>query len=203
MSLRADRLGGAAHDHELRLVGDRAVVGDAVELVAVGGLADAGHAQLHLVGLLLLDERGAQHLGVEVGEHPAGDVAPVVGVAAEVGHADAGGAQRLELVVAPDRGEPDAVVDLRDLVQRAGAVLGHEQHAAGVGEHHDAAAARDALAGQLRAVAQELVDRGVERHGHGSGPRCPVLGLRRSATTVADHGLDLGSSGGAPRPRRR
>src|SRR6201991_1945967 len=137
LELGADRVGGAAHDHELRLVGDRAVVGDAVELVAVRRLADRGEAELHLVGLLLLDEGGAEHLGVEVGEHPARDVTAVVGVAAGGGPADAGVAQRLELVVAPDGGEPDAVVDLGDLAQGAGpvlagAVLGDEQHAAGV-----------------------------------------------------------------------
>ena len=115
--LGADRIGGAAHHHELGFVGDRAVVGDPVHLVALGCLADSGQAQLDLVGLLLFDERGAQDLRVDVREHTAGDVAPVVGVAADVGDPDAGGAQGLELVVAPDGGEPDPVVDLRHLVQ--------------------------------------------------------------------------------------
>ena len=113
-----------------------------------------------------------EQLGVGVGQPSAGDVAPVVGVAADVGDADARVAQRLELVVAADGREPDPVVDLRDLAQRRRVVLRDEQHAAGEGEHHDAAAARDPLAGQLRPVAQELVDGGVERHRHGAAPGC-------------------------------
>ena len=168
----ADRVGLPAHHHELRLVRDRAVVGDPVELVARGLRPDLGDAQLDLERLLLLDERGPEELGVGVGQPAAGDVAPVVGVAADVREPDTVRAQRLELVVPADRREPDPVVDLRDLAQRRRVVLRDEQHTVGEGEHHDAAATGDPLAGQLRAVAQELVDGGVERHRHGAAPGC-------------------------------
>jgi hypothetical protein len=47
----------------------------------------------------------------------------VVLVAAQVGVADAGQPQVLELVVLADRGEGDPVVDLADLVQRVAGVL--------------------------------------------------------------------------------
>ena len=43
--------------------------------------------------------------------------------------ADAGDPQHLELVVLADAGERDAVVDLADLVQRAGRVLGDDDDA--------------------------------------------------------------------------
>ena len=173
-----DRLGLAAHDDEVGLVDDRAVEGEPVELVVLGAVADLGDAELDLEGLRLLGEDLAEGLGVGVGDDPAGDVAAVVGVAADVGQADAGDAQALELAVAADGGEADAVVELADLVQGGAGVLGDEQDAVGVGEDGDAAAAGDALAGVLRAVAHELLGRGVVRHGHGSALPRPCSGGR-------------------------
>ena len=95
-----DRLGRAAHHDEMRLVGDRPVVGDPVQLRRFGlaVVSDLGHAQLDLVRLGLLGEDGAQRLRVDVGQLPAGDVAAVVGVAAGVGELDAAAAQVVELV---------------------------------------------------------------------------------------------------------
>ena len=95
-----------------------------------------------------------------------GDVLPVVLVSGHVGVADPGLAQVLELVVPADRGERDPVVDLADLVQRAGRVRRNEQDAALVLQHHSAAAARDALARVIRLVLHRLLGRYVERHGH-------------------------------------
>ena len=172
-----DGLGLAAHDDEVGLVDDRAVEGEPVELVVLRAVADLGDAELDLEGLRLLGEDLAEGLGVGVGDDPAGDVAAVVGVAADVGQADAGDPQALELAVAADGGEADAVVELADLVQGGAGVLGDEQDAVGVGEDGDAAAAGDALAGVLRAVAHELLGRGVVRHGHGSGLPRHVLAV--------------------------
>ena len=100
-------------------VGDRAVVGDAVELRRLGlaEVRDLGHAQLDLVGLGLLGEDRAERLGVHIRQLAAGDVTPVVGVAAGVGELDAAAAQVVELVEPADRGEPDPVVQLADLLQ--------------------------------------------------------------------------------------
>ena len=55
-----------------------------------------------------------------------------------------------------DGSEADLVVDLADLAQSR-EVLGDQEDAAGVGEHHGGAAAGDALAGVLRAVALHLL----------------------------------------------
>ena len=93
-------------------------------------VADLGHDDLDLVGLGLLGEDRAEGLGVGVGQAPGRDVGAVVGVAAQVGVADAGDAQVLELVVLADGGEGDAVVDLGDLVQGPRGVLGDERDAA-------------------------------------------------------------------------
>ena len=203
LHLRRQGLGLAAHDHELRLLDDRAVVGQAVELVALGGVADLGHAELDLVGLLLLGEDRAERLRVGVGERAGGDVAPVVGVAAQVGEPDAGDAQALELVVAPDGGEADAVVDLAHLVQRGAGVLGDEQDAVDVGRHDHAAAAGDALAGVLRAVAHDLLGRGVERHRHvGSSLAGGTSGGGRLSCRGGPPGR-RGSRGPRRRARRR
>ena len=56
-----------------------------------------------------------------------------------------------------DRREGDPVVDLADLVQRAGGVLCDEDDAVGVLQHDDAAATRDALAGVFGAVRHGLL----------------------------------------------
>ena len=190
--MAGDGVGLAAHDDEVGLVDDRAVEGQPVELVVLGGVADLGDAELDLVGLHLLGEDRAEGLGVGVGDHPAGDVAAVVGVAADVGQPDAGDPQALELAVAADGGEADAVVELADLVQGGAGVLGDEQDAVGVGEDGDAAAAGDALAGVLRAVAHELLGRGVVRHGHGSAPRSFAVGARAVGDDGVGDGGDLG-----------
>jgi hypothetical protein len=127
------------------LVGDRAVEGDPVQLVAVGGLAQLGDHDLHLVRLVALGEDRPEDLRVPVGQPPGGDVGAVVLVSPGVGVADPGDAQVLVLVVAADRGEADPVVDLADLVQRAGRVRRYQQDPARILQRHAATAARDAL----------------------------------------------------------
>src|SRR5207248_5966145 len=116
-----------------------------------------------------------------------------------IGQSDAGRAQVLELVVPADRGEPDPVVDLAHLVQRGGYVLRDEEHATLVAEHHHVAAPGDVLTGVLRAVAHDLLGRGVELHGHcgwvsfgftggrlRAGGRQPPGFSMRAATTDSD-----------------
>ena len=125
--------------------------------------ADLGDDDLDLVGLLVLGEDGAERLGVGIGERPCGDVGSVVGVAPQVGVADAGDPQVLELVVLADPGEGNAVVDLADLVERAAArVVGDEEDALVVAEDDDRAAAGDAGAGELRPVGHDLLRGDVE-----------------------------------------
>src|SRR5690349_6208230 len=167
---RHDRLTLPAEHHVLRLVEDRAVEQQPVEPVVRRGLPDLADAQLHLERLLLLGEDRVERLRVRVGERPAGDVPAVVGVAAHVGQPDPGHPQRLVLAVPADRREPDPVVDLADLVQRALRVLGDEQYALGVLEHDDRPAAHDVLPRVFRAVAHDLLGGGIERHRHGVIP---------------------------------
>src|SRR5690606_3900571 len=69
-----------------------------------------------------------------------------------------------------DRGERDAVVDLRDLVERARRVLRRERDPVLVREDHDGPAARDALAREVRPVLHELLGRDVEGHVHSASP---------------------------------
>ena len=76
-----------------------------------------GHAQLHLEGFGLLGEDGPQRLGVDVGQLPAGHIAPVVGVAAGIGELDARHPQLVEFVEPADRGETDPIVEFADLLQ--------------------------------------------------------------------------------------
>src|SRR5687768_15974172 len=81
-------------------VGDRAVVGEAVDLIAGRVIADLGYEQLDLVRLLAARrEDRAERLRVRVGQPAAGDVAAVVGVSTQVGQANSRNAQVLELVV--------------------------------------------------------------------------------------------------------
>ena len=166
-------VGRAPHHRVTVFVGDLAVVGEPVDLVVLGGVSDLGDEELHLVGLLATaGEDRAERLGVGVGQPPAGDVAPVVGVAAHVGQPDARDAEGLELVVAADRGERDPVVDLGHLVQCLGRVLGDEQDAAGVLDHDHRTSSTDALAGEVGPVLHLLLGRDVERHAHvSSSPR--------------------------------
>src|SRR6202042_444408 len=165
---RRHLVGLAAHGHEAVLLGHRAVEGDPVDLIIGGRLADLAHHQLHLEGLVALGEELAQDLGVPVGQAAGGNVTAVVLVPGVVRVPDPGLAQVLELVVAPDRGDPDAVVDLADLVQGARRVRRHEQDAPVVLDHHPAAATGDALPGVVRLIFHRLFWRDVERHTHRS-----------------------------------
>ena len=93
---------------------------------------DLGHEDLDLHGLHLVGEDLAEDLGVGVGEAAGVDVLAAVLVALEVGVADAGDAELVELVVLADPGEGDAVVDLADLVEAWRWVLGDDEDAVGV-----------------------------------------------------------------------
>jgi hypothetical protein len=84
-------------------------------LVTGGGLADLGDEDLHLQRLHLVGEDLPEDLGVLVGEAARVHVVTAVLEALEVGRPHAGDAQLVELVVAADTGEGDAVVDLADL----------------------------------------------------------------------------------------
>ena len=152
----------------MRLVGDRPVIGDAVHLrrLRFAVVGDLGDAQFDFVRLGLLGEDGSQRLGVHIGELAAADVAPVVGIAARVGVLDAAAAQAVELVESAHRRETNTVVDLTDLLQRARRVLGHEQHAAGVGQRDHAAASGDSLARELGTLTHRLLRRDEIRKTH-------------------------------------
>jgi hypothetical protein len=178
---------GRASHHAVALdVGHLAVVGEPVDLVVIRPVADLGDEELDLVGLLpAAGEDGAEGLGVGVGQAPTGDVAAVVGVAAHVGQPHSGDAEVLELVVAADGGEGDAVVDLGDLVQRLGGVLRDEQHATGELDDHHRATAGDALAGVVGPVLHQLLGRDVEGHAHRLAPvMTQPPGVRRGAACV-------------------
>ncbi len=182
-----DLLRSPAHGDEPVLVGHRAVVGEPVDLVGLGGRADLGDDDLDLVGLGLLGEHRAQGLRVGVGQAARGDVGPVVGVAAQVGVAHAGHPQVLELVVLAHRREGDPVVDLGDLVQRPAGVLTDERDAVVVGEHHDGPAAGDSLAREVGPVLHQLLGRDVERHpgGHRAPPGLSTRAAMMASTTGA------------------
>jgi hypothetical protein len=90
---------------------------EAVEVVEVLAGSDFRHGQFHLERLLLRGEDGTQALGVDAGQSPGGDVLAVVGIAADVGVTHPGLAEALKLVVLPDGGEGDLVVDFADLMQ--------------------------------------------------------------------------------------
>src|SRR4029077_9654475 len=122
-------------------------------------VGDLGHAQLDLVGLGLLGEDGAERLRVHVGQLPARYIPTVVGVAASVGELDAAAAQVVELVEPAHGSEPDAVVELADLLQGPRRVLRHEKHTAGVRQRHHAATAGDSFARELRTLAHRLLGR--------------------------------------------
>ncbi len=168
---RVDLLGLPTDGHEPAFVRDRPVVGQPVDLVGDGILADLRDDDLHLVRLDAVGEDRAEGLGVEVGQRPPGDVPAVVHVPADVHHAYARRPQVLELVVLADRGEGHPVIDLADLVQGGRGVLRDEQDAVGVAAHDHAAAARDPLAGVLGPVSDLLLRTGIaEGHGHVSLP---------------------------------
>ncbi len=166
-----DGLGRTTHHGDVVLLDDLAVEGEPKDLVVLGRVPDLRDEDLDLVGLLgARGEDRAQGLGIGVGQAASGHVEPVVGVAAHVGEAHAGDPEVLELVVAPDRGEGDPVVDLTDLVQRRGGVLGDEQHAVGVPDHRDRTSPPDALAREVGPVLHHLLGRDVERHAHAGPP---------------------------------
>ena len=177
-------LGRATHHGDVVLLDDLAVEGESEDLVVLGGVAHLRDEDLDLVGLLgTRGEDRAQRLGIGVGQATTGHVQPVVGVAAHVGQAHAGDPEVLELVVATDCGEGDPVVDLADLVQRGGRVLGDEQHAVDVADHRDRTSPPDALACEVGPVLHHLLGRHIERHGHGRPPRSSKQG----ASAAADH----------------
>src|SRR5690606_20717240 len=174
VEVAADLLRVAADRHRAVFVDDGAVVRQPVDLVLVRGLTDLGDHQLHLVRLLAdAGEDGAQRLRVDVGQAAGGHVVPGVGVAAQVGVPDAADAEVLVLVVLAGGGEADPVVDLAELVQRAGRVLADEDDAVGVLQHDQAAATGDAFAGVLGPVGHRLLGGDIERRRHRlSDPFC-------------------------------
>src|SRR4029077_21166786 len=66
--------------------------------------------------------------------------------------------------------EGDAIVDLADLVQCLGPVLGNEQDAVGVIEHDNGPTPSDALSGIVRSILHLLLWGNVERHAHRRAP---------------------------------
>jgi hypothetical protein len=156
----------AAEHAVVGLVGDRAVVEDVEQLVGRRVGTDLGDEDLHLHRLHLVGEDLAEDLGVLVGQAAGVDVVTAVLVALDVGGADAGHPHLVELVVAADAGEGDAVVDLADLAEVVRGVLRHEGHAVVVDHGHQRAAAGDALPGVVRPVLHHLLRRDVERHAH-------------------------------------
>src|SRR5699024_6986053 len=159
-------LGGTAHHHISGFVGDRAVVGEPVDLVLLLPGAHLGDHDLGLQGFGLRGEHRPHRLGVGIGQGASVHVRAVVGVTAQVRVPHARDPQVLELVVFAHGGETDPVVDLADLVQGAGGVLGQERDAFVVAEHHHGPAAGDALAGEVGPVLHQLFGRDVERLGH-------------------------------------
>src|SRR5580704_7726078 len=177
-----DGLGIAPEDGEVVLVGDRPLVGDVVQLIGPGGVAQLGDQDLDLEGLHLVGEHVPEILGVEVGQPPGVHVLAAVGVPLGVGVAHAGHPQLVVLVVLADTAEGDAVVNLADLVQRARRILGHDHYAHVVGGGHQRPAPGNALLGVFRPVLHDLFGRHVVRHAHGVGsviaPLLPPLPAR-------------------------
>src|SRR5690606_16184199 len=99
------------------------------------------------------------------------------------------------------RGEREPVVELGDLVQRLGGVLGHEQHAVGELDGGQRAAPGDALAGEVRPVLHQLLGRDVERGAHawvssppGRGATGPSGRTIRAPTTWSASAPSVASS---------
>ena len=151
-----------------------------------GSLTDLGDEDLDLHRLHLVGEDLAEDLGVLVGEAAGVDVVARVLEALEVGGADAGDAELVELVVLADTGERDAVVDLADLAQRLGRVLGDDRDAVDVAHRDQRPAAGDALARVVGAVLHHLFGGDVERHAH------------RDAHLVGDRLVALRASSSSP-----
>ena len=139
-------------------------------LVLRAVLTDLGDEDLDLHRLHLVGEDLSEDLGVGVGQAAGVDVLAAVLVALEVGVADAGDAELVELVVLPDPRERDAVVDLAHLVQRGAAVLGGDEDALGIEDGDGAAAPGDALPGVVGPILHHLLRRDVEGHRHERAP---------------------------------
>ncbi len=151
-----------------------------MEHLVAGGLdTDLGHEDLDLHRLQLVGEDVAEDLGVLIGERAGVDVVARVLVALEVGGADAGHAQLVELVVLADAGEGDPVVDLAHLAQRLGRVLGDDDDAVEIAQRHERPAACDALARVVGAVLHQLFGGDVERRRHLASLPRPHLGRDR------------------------
>src|SRR5690606_1616169 len=172
----------AAEHGEVRLVDHRAVVEDAEHEVLGGFGPHLGDEDLDLHRLHLVGEDLAEDLRVLVREAAGVDVLAAVRVALEVGVADARDAQGVELVVATDPGEADAVVDLAHLAEPLG-VLGADEDALLAHQCDEAAATGDALAGVVGPVLHHLFGCDVERHAHEALPSVPpsAPGTVRSA----------------------
>ncbi len=179
---------GVATDHAVGVLVDHAAVVEDVEHLVLGRVdqADLGHQDLHLHRLHLVREDLPEHLGVGVGEAAGVDVFPAVLVALEVGVADPGDAELVELVVLADAGEGDAVVDLAHLVQGGRAVLGGDEDAVGVEDGDCAATAGDALAGVVGPILHHLLGGDVERHRHADAPPAMMAStlVRSSASST-------------------
>src|SRR4029079_17644688 len=83
---------------------------------------------------------------------------------------DAGDAQLLELAVATNARERDAVVDLAHLAQGVRRVLRHDEDAVRVADTDEGPTAGDALARVVGAVLHHLFGGDVERHAHDASP---------------------------------
>src|SRR5699024_281594 len=143
-----------------------AVVGEPVDLVLVLTSAHLGDHDLGLQGFGLGGEDRTHRLGVGIGQGAGVHVCAVVGVAAQIRVAHARHPQVLELVVLAHGGETDPVIDLADLVQGTGGVLGQERDAFVISEHHHRPATGDPLAGEVCPVLHQLFGRDVEGLGH-------------------------------------
>ena len=129
---------------------------DRIAFAAVGKYNE--FENLRVAGVRVADLRGFSY--------DRRDVAAVVGVAPHVGVADAALAQVLELVVLADGGEADPVVDLADLAQGAGRVLGDEGDPAVVAQDDRRSAARDVAARVVGVLLVALLGGNVEGHRH-------------------------------------
>ena len=118
-----------------------------------------------------MSERLAENLRVVVGQAASLDVVTGVRVTLHVGVTNAEPPQLVEFVVLADPRERDAVVDLADLAQRVGRVLGYQQNAVEVLNRHESATARDALARVVGPILHHLLGGDVERHVHDAEPR--------------------------------
>ena len=115
----------------------------------------------------------AEDLGVLVGQRAGIHVVAAEGITLEVGVANPGDSELVELVVPADAYEADPVVDLAHLAQRVGRVLGTQENTLGVRAPDGRPTASDALAGVVRFVLHQLLGRDVHGHGHRTIPDPP------------------------------